>query len=235
MICYAKLNLNIHIIPLKQELHRLLLTDYWQPHFNHMHYHGDWHVLSLRSPGGQLNNPFADLMGSNTSYEDTLLLKELPAIAEVIDNLKCEKLSARLLNLKAGAVIKEHRDIELAFENGEARLHIPVFTNEQVEFYVENERVPMHEGECWYINANLPHRVANNGLTDRIHLVIDCKVNEWLIETFEQAEKKTREDIIDKDVQLRIIETLRLQNTPTATDLANRLEQELNQPTQLNL
>jgi hypothetical protein len=38
----------------------------------------------------------------------------------------------------------------------------------------------MNEGEGWYLNLSLPHRVENNGTTDRVHLVIDYVVNEWM-------------------------------------------------------
>ena len=38
--------------------------------------------------------------------------------------------------------------------------------------------LPMGEGECWYINFNLPHRIHNRGTTDRVHLVIDCVLND---------------------------------------------------------
>jgi hypothetical protein len=38
----------------------------------------------------------------------------------------------------------------------------------------------MAPGECWYLRLSDPHRVANRGETDRIHLVIDCRANDWL-------------------------------------------------------
>lgn len=226
MICYAKLNLSLNLASLQQEVAGLLSSQEWMPHFNSAHYQGDWNILPLRSPGGHVNKPFADLM-IETHYEDTFLMSMLPETARTLNRLVCEKLSVRLLNLKAGSVIKEHKDAELAFEKGEARLHIPLFTNNHVEFYVENDRVIMHEGECWYINANLPHRVSNLGITDRIHLVIDCKVNEWLQLAFDKAEKKTRPEVIDKTLQLQIINSLRSHNIPGATAMADQLEQEL--------
>jgi hypothetical protein len=40
----------------------------------------------------------------------------------------------------------------------------------------------MNEGELWYLNVNQPHHVTNRSTTDRIHLVIDCVVNDWLRE-----------------------------------------------------
>jgi len=58
------------------------------------------------------------------------------------------------------------------------RIHIPVVTNSEVEFYLDEERMDLKEGECWYMNFNLLHRVSNNGDADRIHLVIDAGVND---------------------------------------------------------
>ena len=51
-----------------------------------------------------------------------------------------------------------------------------------MEFILNQVRILMNEGECWYLNVNRPHRVANHGTSDRIHLVIDCVVNDWLRE-----------------------------------------------------
>ncbi len=50
-------------------------------------------------------------------------------------------------------------------------------------------RIAMQEGECWYHNFNLPHHIANRGATDRVHLVIDCEINEWLRELLVTADQ----------------------------------------------
>jgi quercetin dioxygenase-like cupin family protein len=42
----------------------------------------------------------------------------------------------------------------------------------------------MAAGECWYVNVNEPHRVANAGSTPRIHLVVDRVVDEWVDKAF---------------------------------------------------
>ncbi len=60
------------------------------------------------------------------------------------------------------------------------RFHIPVITNPEVEFYLNRERVNMSEGECWYLDFNFPHYVNNRSTEDRIHLVVDCYVNDWV-------------------------------------------------------
>jgi quercetin dioxygenase-like cupin family protein len=227
MICYARLGLEVPIANLQSEINALLQSREWMPHYNKVHYEGDWTVLPLRTPGGDPGKPFAELM-SDSTYEDTYLVDMLPSMRNLLEQLHCEKLSVRLLNLRAGSIIKEHRDFDLAFEQGEARLHVPIVTNPKVEFYVDGDLVCMQEGECWYINANLPHRVANKGEYDRIHLVIDCEVNDWLIDVFGKAEKREKE--VEKDIERQrvIIQNLRMHNSETSNMLADKLEGELN-------
>lgn len=90
----------------------------------------------------------------------------------------------------------------------------------------------MNEGECWYINANFTHAVANKGKEDRIHLVIDGIRNEWTDELFfnnaqkEGFEKKTVQN--NKEDKEKIIQELKKMNTPIAdkliADLLNEIE-----------
>jgi hypothetical protein len=86
------------------------------------------------------------------------------------------------LKLAAGASIKEHRDYNLSIADNELRLHVPIVTNSEVQFFLDAESVEMKEGECWYLDFTLPHWVKNNSSVDRIHLVIDCELNDWLRE-----------------------------------------------------
>jgi aspartyl/asparaginyl beta-hydroxylase (cupin superfamily) len=97
-----------------------------------------------------------------------------------MDRLECPIKSTRLMRLAAGAEILEHSDHELGYEDGEVRLHVPVLTSSDVEFWLNSQRVDMWPGELWYLNVNLPHRVTNHSTQDRTHLVIDCEVNDWI-------------------------------------------------------
>lgn len=68
-----------------------------------------------------------------------------------------------------------------------ARFHIPLFTNDDVWFmcwgYNGNlKKNNMKVGECWILDTRKPHSVINKGTTDRIHLVIDIRVNEKIKE-----------------------------------------------------
>jgi len=198
----------------------------WKPHFNTRDYEGDWEVLPLRSPGGT-DNIFPEAIGGEKGFANTPYMDQTLSVKKLVAQLQCPVNSVRLLNLKAGAIIKQHRDVELAFEKGCARLHFPVQTNSLVEFYVNNIHVTMLPGESWYINANLPHRVTNAGNTDRIHLVIDCEVNDWLKAIFEEAEKTTFKEKIDKKQTIQMIEALRAMDNETSNRIADKLEVKL--------
>ncbi|WCT10348.1 aspartyl/asparaginyl beta-hydroxylase domain-containing protein [Mucilaginibacter jinjuensis] len=223
VIAFAKLNIEVP----KLNAVETLESNSWLPHFNTNDYEGDWEVLPLRSPGGRTDTGVPDLMG-DSGYIDTVYMQNYPGVKQLLDSIKCPILSVRFLNLKPGSVIKEHRDAGLAFEMGEARLHFPVLTNNEVEFFSNNVRLNMLPGDCWYINANLPHRVANYGNTDRIHLVVDCQVNDWLKLVFEKGEKEFfTDDKVPVDNSLAMIEALRLMNTETSLRIADELELKL--------
>jgi len=202
------------------------LNDNWQPHFNTRDYEGQWEVLPLRTPGGK-DTIIPEPINGEDEFADTPYMQKMPAVKQLVDTLKCQVGSVRLLNLKAGAVIKEHRDVELAFESGQARLHFPVQTNDKVEFYVNNTRVTMLPGHCWYINANLPHRVSNLGETDRIHLVMDVEVNNWLKDIFKVSEKAIFKQKLDPVQTRQMIKAFRGMQNKHTNRMADDLELKL--------
>lgn len=174
----VKLAVQYDVARLQSDLAQML-THEFVPHFNQAYYEGDWSAIPLRSIGGRADSIYPDPSAKN-AFADTPLLTRCRYVREVLATLHCPLQAVRFLRLKTGSVIKEHRDHELGFEDGEVRLHIPVITNPEVEFVLNQVRVVMNEGECWYLNVNQPHRVANRGTADRVHLVIDCVVNDWL-------------------------------------------------------
>jgi hypothetical protein len=221
----ARLDLAVDVSLLQAEV--AALPDRWHAHFQKAHYDGEWMVLPLRSIGGRQEEtlPFA-LGGAPVEYAATPLLDSCPAIAGFLASLECPVMSARLLNLRRGAMIKPHTDPELAFENGEARIHVPIFTSPDVDFRIEDQRVVMEPGTCWYINANLTHCVTNRGGSDRIHLVVDCGVNDWLRERFATAELFHSVRRRDPNEVRQMIELLRAMNTPASLAIIAELEEE---------
>lgn len=174
-----KLPFQFDAAQLQADLGRIVAREF-VPHFNTAYYEGDWSVVPFRSVGGRADQIYPDPTAK--TFADTPLLARCPYIQHVLASFACPQQAVRFMRLKAGSSIKEHQDYMLEFEDGEVRVHIPVVTNPEVEFVLNGTRIEMKEGECWYHNFNLPHRVANRGATDRIHLVIDCVVNDWLRE-----------------------------------------------------
>jgi hypothetical protein len=181
---YVKFPFQFDVALLQNDLAKVA-DDEWIKHFNQQYYEGNWSVASLRSNGGRTKQIYPD-PHSPEGFADTEILVRCEYVREILSQIECEKEAVRFMLLGAGAKILEHRDYFMGIEEGCVRLHIPVITNEFVEFYLADELVEMRTGELWYLDFYQKHRVENNGDKDRIHLVIDCKVNDWLVELIKQ-------------------------------------------------
>jgi hypothetical protein len=159
----------------------------WSPHYNEGDFGGLWRGAALRSPSGAAGDLLAQ-SDRGAGFADTPLLDCCPYFREVLAAFPCPLKSVRLLSLAPASFIREHSDGALDYQDGEIRIHIPVQTNPDVEFYLAGERLLLEEGRCYYIDVNLPHRVNNGGTTERIHLVIDAVVDEWVHGIFRQAQ-----------------------------------------------
>ncbi|HNP37253.1 MAG TPA: aspartyl/asparaginyl beta-hydroxylase domain-containing protein [Woeseiaceae bacterium] len=74
--------------------------------------------------------------------------------------------------LKPGGHIALHSDTHPSFDIGH-RIHVPLQTNDQVEFIVDGLRVRMRCGHAYEIDNKRRHEVSNRGAADRIHLIFD--------------------------------------------------------------
>ena len=204
----------------------------WKKHYQALHYQGEWSAIPLRSVNGIADHIIISPL-PDVEYKNTFYLDRSPYLQNVLQSFKCPLKAVRLLKLNTGAIIKEHRDIGLNSEAGEIRLHIPVITHNDVEFYLDKERIHLKEGECWYMNFNLVHNITNNSPVDRIHLVIDAEVNDWVKELFAKTPitmKKEIEDLsdtYDTETKKQMIRQFREMNTETANRLADELEKQL--------
>ena len=155
--------------------------DEWVAHFVRQNYEGDWSALPLRAQVGA-THPIQMIYSPPgvTDFADTPFLSRAPYFAEVIAAFACPVTCVRLMRLTPGSVIKEHHDNDLAAEEGVARIHVPVATNDRVEFLLNGTPVTMKPGEAWYLRLADPHAVANRGDADRVHLVIDVLVEDWM-------------------------------------------------------
>lgn len=163
--------------------------EHWQEHFVRQNYEGDWNAMPLRSPAGE-THPIRKIYSdpSATEFVDEPLLDRTPHFRAVLDALRCPLQSVRLMRLAPGSEIKTHADHDLGAEQGKARLHVPITTGPGVEFRLNNRPVAMAPGELWYLRLSDPHGVTNRGDADRVHLVIDALMNEWLHAQLTQGE-----------------------------------------------
>lgn len=160
----------------------------WIDHLVKQNYEGNWSVLPLRHTAGA-THPVMMIYSDPTATEfvDGPLLGATPYFREVLAAFKCPLTVVRLMRLTPGSVIKPHFDHDLAAEHGVARIHIPITTNPDVEFLLNGTPVTMAPGEAWYLRLMDTHSVANRGTSDRVHLVIDAIVDDWLNEVLETA------------------------------------------------
>ncbi|WP_229458992.1 aspartyl/asparaginyl beta-hydroxylase domain-containing protein [Massilia glaciei] len=180
---YLKLPLAFDAAPLQAELAQMLGTG-WIDHYNTTAYASGWQCIPLRSVGGRLDHIIA-LDGQD--YAPTVVLERSPQFQRVLAGFECDLQSVRLMSLAPGARILPHRDPGTGFEDGLARLHVPILTRPGVVFTIDGEDVHFSQGDTWYLNANCEHAVANDSDENRVHLMLDCVPNAWLEALFARA------------------------------------------------
>lgn len=165
-------------------------------------YHdGSWKGISLRSIDGNYKNSIAFVEGGY--YQDTLVLDFCPYFKEILNSFPFTINIARLLFLPPNKKIGEHKDSAFSWRKGLVRLHIPIITHEDVIMNISGKRCQWKEGEFWFGDFHQPHSLHNQSDITRVHLVIDCMVDDALlalfpIEIIDQIKKNT---IITKHIK----------------------------------
>ncbi len=160
----------------------------WYPQANRGIYDRDWSVLSLRSLGGDPRRTIAAPVAAE-QYADTPILGSLAHFRATIDAFAMPLRAVRLFRLGAGAIITEHTDGGLGYQDGQVRFHVPIITSLEVDFRLAGQRLDMRPGEVWYADLNQVHSVHNRSGIDRVHLVIDGEVNAWVDQLFSGARR----------------------------------------------
>lgn len=153
----------------------------WIEHPVKQNHDGGWRVSPLMAPKGEthpVRMAYAD--PTATEFVATPFLDAMPHTQALLATLECPLQTVRLMGLAPGTRIKPHRDLDLDAEHGSARLHLPLATAPEVDFRLNDVPVAMAPGELWYLRLSDVHSVDNRGTVDRIHLVIDAEVNDWL-------------------------------------------------------
>jgi hypothetical protein len=123
-------------------------------------------AIPLISVNGEFNNDFKGPM------KPTLALDKSPYIKQILASFGEVLSRSRLMRLSPGAQVPLHSDINYHWYK-RVRVHIPITTTEQVQFFCHDKQVHMGAGECWIFDSWKHHKVENNSDQYRVHLVID--------------------------------------------------------------
>ena len=135
----------------------------------------------------QYEEPYKTVFVKN----DIKLLNLIEPILEKLEELYDGKITlAMFVKLPAGKIVKSHSDSQGYFSTGQLgsayyhylihRIHIPIITNDEVYFRVNEEVQHMEVGECWEFNSDYTHDTWNAGKEDRIHLHLNVMTEKWL-------------------------------------------------------
>lgn len=78
--------------------------------------------------------------------------------------------------LPPGKTIQSHADVIGEYANFYTRYHIPLISDPGVSFHCGEEAVNMTPGTVWWFNGHLYHSVINNSASDRLNLIVDCRI-----------------------------------------------------------
>jgi len=85
---------------------------------------------------------------------------------------------SEVVNMPPHTRIRTHKDTsDLLYLS--RRFHIPIITNKNCTFIVEEQRFNLEEGNLYELNNRRFHSVENFGDENRIHLIIDILPNEY--------------------------------------------------------
>jgi len=137
-------------------------------------------VATLLNPTGEQEN---------FDYRDcknpivTPLLEKLPTLHKFFQESKgqLEVMGARLLRLDPGTFLHEHRDFVYLEPVPRYRLHMPLITNDRAFIVSPGLNVHFERGYLWKLDPKQTiHSACNFGAEPRIHLMLDCYVNDHL-------------------------------------------------------
>ena len=148
----------------------------------------DWHGLDF-SAGIEVSQGVRQC-------KPTAFLAQCPIIGKLLDQVGEEfgtKVEfVRILKISRGKKLLVHTDGDIFdLDTGSVfRFHLPIQTNPQVSFNIDNQVYHLEEGFLYYLNVAMRHGVVNNHPDqDRIHLVMDLKATPLLRQRLQAIRK----------------------------------------------
>ncbi len=100
------------------------------------------------------------------------VIDALPNLRALLHTWKTPIGDSRVSILEPGAAVKKHVDVDYYWKH-RLRVHIVLQTNPEAIFGCGEDVLSLPPGQIWVSNNWAPHWIANNGDSNRIHIVID--------------------------------------------------------------
>jgi hypothetical protein len=166
-----------------RELQQANLDAIWQEPYSEYGSAGLKIVTLLNSTGKQDNFDYHDCI----MPLPTPILDSLPAYRAFLAEGGLKIMGARLLRLEPGAFLHEHRDFVYLEPRPRYRLHLPLVTNSKAFICIPGKNIHFQRGFLWKLNPkDTPHSACNFGDRPRIHLLLDCYLNDALAALLER-------------------------------------------------
>jgi hypothetical protein len=136
----------------------------WMPH--PQGFPGNSMLPLIAANGEAANESFAGEMRATTHLERCPYLQQTIAALGVVAG------RSRLMRLSGHAEVTLHAD-QGYYWTDRVRVHIPIVTQPTVRFECGGLTINMAAGECWIFDTWRQHRVLNDAVQSRIHLVVD--------------------------------------------------------------
>jgi len=78
---------------------------------------------------------------------------------------------AFFLKIPPGGMVHKHTDGKVG-----GTFHIPVKTNGKAICYMLDKPYKLKVGKVYSVNRQVEHHSTNDGKTDRIHLIVECRI-----------------------------------------------------------
>lgn len=136
----------------------------WLPH--PQRFAGNDFLPLVSVDGDPLSESFAGPM------RPTPYLERCSYLVDVLASIGVTIGRTRFMRLSGHAEVTPHIDAHYYWRE-RMRVHVPIVTQPTVRFSCGDQEVNMKAGECWIFDTWSRHRVINDAVEQRIHLVID--------------------------------------------------------------
>lgn len=136
----------------------------WKPH--PQGFPGNSMLPLLAVDGDPDNEAFSGRM------QPTPHLQRCPYLRQTLASFGATVGRTRLMRLAGQAEVTRHAD-QGYYWTERVRVHVPLVTQPTVQFECDGQTINMAAGECWIFDTWRQHRVLNDAVQSRIHLVCD--------------------------------------------------------------